>query len=127
MAVRTALFALITATSTLLAGCGNDCQSTCQRLYGDEPNCAIKRPNKDQEELTRDCEDYCKTALRTPGEVDGYDPTQRTPKSETPVLENDKQAAVWMDCVEETACTYLDPNPRSEDDDQEGGYCAPVW
>jgi hypothetical protein len=127
MTARSALLALVVAVASLATGCGNDCQSTCQRLYGDEPNCNIERPGKTKEELLRDCEDHCKEALRTPGEVGNYNPTERTPQSETVNLDNDKQAALWMDCIEETACTYLDPNPRSENDNQEGGYCAPVW
>ena len=127
MAVRPALLALVVITSSVMTGCGNDCQSTCQRLYGDEPNCSIKRPGKNRDELIQFCEDECKQALRTPGDVGNYTPSKRTPRDETPLLENDKQAALWMDCVEETDCTYLDPNPRGENDDKEGGYCAPVW
>ena len=83
-------------------------------------DCSISAPDKGKDELTRDCESQCKTALRTPGKPDGYEPNQKTPKNETVVLENDKQAALWMDCVEDHACKYLDPR------EDEGGFCAPV-
>jgi len=60
--------------------------------------------------------DECESALKIPGEVGNYTPNEYTPASEPVTLENDHQAAVWMDCVAETSCEFLD-----------GGYCAPVW
>jgi len=97
------------------AGCGPDCQSTCNILYQSE-ECGIASPGSTQSELLSTCLDACENALEIPGELGRYDPNERTPSSQNVELKNDKQAAVWMDCVVETACENI-----------EEGYCAPVW
>ena len=111
----TLLFATIGA-GTVLAGCGPDCQTTCQRLYGDEPNCDLKSPGATRDELLSQCDDECSTGLENPGEVGNYNPKEYTPQSESVELETDRQVALWMECIKETSCKLLDE-----------GYCAPVW
>jgi hypothetical protein len=132
MSLRTAI--ITPALATLLAtatGCGTvDCQSTCDKIYGEAPGCGEPKgtpgeegylsgligPSGSTEKMLRQCQDECTTALQTPGEVGNYAPTEYTPSTEVVELENDKQAALWMDCVSEFDCANL-----------ESGYCAPIW
>ena len=58
---------------------------------------------------------YCEDALSKP-EAGNYDPNQKLPPSEKPTLETDQQAALWMECVDQTSCENLEKN-----------YCAPIW
>lgn len=96
------------------AGCGPDCQSTCNKLYQTE-QCNIQSPGQTQSTLLSECTEMCELALETPGEIGRYNPSEYTPSSQSIELENDKQAAVWMDCVSEFSCELLND-----------GYCAPV-
>ena len=100
--------------SQLLA-CGPDCQSTCNKIYQTD-QCSIPRPGRTVDESVKYCMSECTSALEKPGAVGDYNPNDETPRSETPVLENDQQAAAWMDCVLNTACNNLQSN-----------YCAPIW
>lgn len=107
---------LATLTGT---GCGPDCYSTCNKLYGSGSGgeaCAFTSPNQSSDELLDLCVDNCQTALLTEGEVGAYNPYEKQPGDAAIELNNDRQAALWMDCVDETACEKLDE-----------GYCAPVW
>jgi hypothetical protein len=116
--MRTALGLTMAALVALLAaGCGPNCQVTCDRLYGSSgDNCSIARPNTSESDLKSTCMKACKEALKYPGELEGYDPDERQGSSASVEITNDKQAAVWMDCIAETSC-----------EDLEKGYCAPVW
>lgn len=96
-------------------GCGPNCQSTCDRLFSVD-ECGIQRNEKSPEEVRNDCIASCEEALTVPGPVGDYNPDERKSGSQTIKLETDQQAAVWMECVEETSCAFL-----------EDGYCAPVW
>ena len=111
-----ALFGFSVAFMTACGDPNPDCQTTCDRLYGDSPGCSITRPNTTQGESIGNCLEYCDKALEKPGEQGNYQPNIRLPNSETPELTNDEQAAAWMDCIEETACENLKEN-----------YCAPIW
>ena len=115
MVSRLLVSTALVVVSAVAVGCGPDCQSTCNTLYQSE-QCNIQSPGSDQGELLNTCMDACEDALKQPGEVGDYNPTEYTPASVSVTLQNDKQAAVWMDCVSETACEFL-----------ESGYCAPVW
>ena len=99
-------FLLVVATLTA-PGCGPDCQSSCQKLYSaDDGGCRLPTPGRDADEAIDDCLDECELAINTPGSLGGYDPY--TPSSGTVVeLENEKQAAVWMDCIAESDCTRI--------------------
>jgi len=111
-----------TALLIFLSGCGPNCQSTCQRIYGNGVNadaiedCAIQRPGRTQSDLIDTCMDNCENALDQPGELGVYDPYTRTSSNQSVELENERQAAVWMECVNETDCERMGQ-----------GYCAPIW
>lgn len=110
MRVVIALF----AAGTLLQGCGPTCQSTCQRLYA--PNeCNVPIPGvPDWTDSYKDCVDMCKPALGIPGELGDYDPDEQRSGSATVSIDNERQAAAWMDCVAETDCERINE-----------GYCEP--
>ena len=107
-------FAGLTAAAAFglgATGCGPDCQSTCTKLYS-QNECDIQRPGASREDLLGTCEERCELALTKPGEADpDYNPAEKMPPSidnESSVVETDEEAAMWMDCVEETACDLLD-------------------
>ncbi len=104
----------------LTVGCGPDCQSSCDKIFGTKAEeCNITIPGKADasgiQELTAECVSHCEQALARNGEVGTYEPNERTSASDAVALENEKQAALWMDCVSETACEDLNKN-----------FCAPV-
>jgi len=112
-----ALFtAALIGTLALASGCGPNCQSACSKAFK-ESECNISVPGQTQDEMFRDCVVECTNALKEPGDLcDGsecYDPDERHTSGESVELKSDKWAAVWMDCVEESACELL-----------EEGYCA---
>ena len=124
------ILAIISGLSLTVSGCGTDCQSACNKLYGTAPNCgdASGDPNEEgyfegligagqtREKMTRQCMDECENAIDKPGDAGDYDPNAFTPATEVVELENDEMAALWMDCIEEQSCENL-----------ASGYCAPVW
>ena len=108
---------------TLLIGCGKDCQSTCNKLYGTTPNCGDPFPGaergllgaKTRGEAMSDCMTACEDALAKPGKLGDYDPyTPPEDLENQPELENDRQVALWMECVAETSCQNI-----------KDGICAP--
>ncbi len=114
---RLVAVSLVAAAALAATGCGPNCQSTCERLYGTTgESCSISRPGTTATELLTRCSNECEGALSVPGELEGYDPNERQGSSASVQLENEKQAAIWMDCIAETACEDLNK-----------GYCAPVW
>jgi hypothetical protein len=100
---------------TGLAGCGDDtrsCQNACGRAFGSD-RCNVQVPGQGQSELINDCIDECEAALRQTGELGNYDPDDRSSVSTQDgdfgfTLQNERQAAVWMDCVLERTCESLD-------------------
>ena len=109
------IFFIAVSVGLLAVGCGPDCQNSCNKLY-QESQCGIERPGTTLNERLSYCMEECEGALEVPGDQGAYDPNDQRPRSETPQLENDEQAAAWMDCVDKTACENLEKN-----------YCAPVW
>ena len=109
---------VVSVTAALAAGCGPSCQSSCNRLYQDvgSGGCGIESAGTTQSELVTMCLDACSDALDKTGDIGDYNPYERTPSNISVDLENDRQAAIWMECVAETSCEYLDD-----------GYCEPVW
>ena len=108
---------LVVTASVLAAGCGEPprtCQSTCRKVYAPQ-ECDIDTPGADWADMYDDCVDECDYALSQPGDLGGYNPDERITSGESVRLENEQQAAAWMDCVWETACQRL-----------EEGYCAPI-
>jgi hypothetical protein len=105
---------LIAGGIGLLTSCnGANCQSTCQTLYG-EGECSIPTPGRSSDQAYDDCVSSCDYALSHVGEMGDYDPNERNTSGQSPVLENEVQAAAWMNCVENTSCELIND-----------GYCAP--
>jgi len=105
--IISALLGLVAASS----GCGEDtrsCQAACRRAFL-ESECNVQVPGVQSSKMTRDCIVECETALKQTGELGNYDPDNRNSvERSTPYkLANEKQAALWMDCVIETACDSL--------------------
>ena len=105
-----------------LVGCGPTCQSTCNQIWR---VCGVPDPaGRDVQELARACERECEAALRVSGEIGDYEPEERRTVAEAITLDNDTQAAAWMDCVWNHA---PDGTPEQcEDLDPRSGYCAPI-
>jgi hypothetical protein len=91
---------------SLMSGCGPNCQMVCQKAFRAD-DCGLKVPGEtNQENLVKDCILECENALKQTGDLEQYDPNQPL-SGKTFTLDNEKQAAVWMDCVDETACDLL--------------------
>lgn len=110
------LFVLLMPLLTVvLTGCGPSCQSTCEKLYqADE--CNTERPGRTTDELLQACNNSCEDALTQPGEIDNFNPYSNEGSSSSITLDNEQQAALWMDCIAEQACDKI-----------ADGYCSPVW
>ena len=89
------------------------CLTPCNKVYQE---CGILRPGATSQELVDYCVAECEEALLTPGEVGNYDPFQQNLSSEKPELENDEQATLWIECIEQTSCDLFEDN-----------YCEPIW
>jgi hypothetical protein len=107
---------LLLVPALALSACsGPTCQSSCEKLFGDDPGeCDIQIPNTDPEDMLVECLAHCDDAMARNGDVGTYDPNQRSVGAEVSLL-NEKQAALWMDCVDQTACDLL-----------KEGSCAPT-
>jgi hypothetical protein len=100
-----------------LVGCGPNCRQSCERLYGDgDGQCNINvigaEGDAGANELIQDCLATCESAMATTGPVGTYDPNSNDDNEAT--IQNEKQAALWMDCVEGSSCETLGK-----------GYCQP--
>lgn len=100
-----------------LSGCGPTCQSTCSKIFLSENNgCEIQKAySSNQSDLFDECVQDCEYALAQVGEMGDYNPDEPIRDGSSVSLDNEQQAAAWMDCVEETSCPLLDD-----------GYCAPI-
>jgi hypothetical protein len=105
-------------------GCGYNCQDTCQHVYA-ASECNVATGQIDETQKIDDCIDVCQEALLRAGEVGDYDPYTPYRSGEQPQIENDKQAALWMECVWSKA-----PEPGyqagCEDLQTTEGYCSPI-
>jgi hypothetical protein len=111
---------LLLLSAALLGGCGPDCYSTCDKIFGDGAGeCNIQIPGKvgaeGREEMINTCVTHCNSAMQHNGDIGDYSPNERASSDEDIGLENEKQAALWMDCVADMSCDNLNKN-----------YCAPV-
>jgi hypothetical protein len=111
---------LLLFSAALAGGCGPDCNTSCEKIFGDSSGeCNIQIPGKvgasGREEMISACVAHCEYAMKRNGDIGDYSPNERASGDDDISLENEKQAALWMDCVAETSCTNLDKN-----------YCAPV-
>lgn len=109
---------LVSAALVLLAAgsvaCGENCQSACGKIY-DPAECGVQIGGVTAAELTRDCVNQCEDALAQTGPMGTYDPNTRRDPLSPSVVENEKQAAAWMDCVAAATCEDLEPST--------GGLC----
>jgi len=102
----------VIAASLLLTACGTSCPDACNKLYSDV-ECNLSVGGLTQEEALRECTDMCEDAMVQTGEMGDYNPER--PGSGTGIeLENQTQAAAWMDCIEARTC-----------EDISIGYCPP--
>lgn len=119
---------ILLVLSALAGGCDNDCpggtecaigpscQSSCEKLYGEgDGSCNIQIPSKTNGEMLNECIAHCEGAMNVAGEIGDYEPNERAAGDDEVALENEEQAALWMDCVADTSCENLENN-----------YCAPV-
>lgn len=118
--MRATILLLVFSAALLATGCGPDCRSSCEKIFADAAGeCGIIVPGKSGEagrqEMISQCVSHCEQAMRRNGDVGAYSPNERAGGDEDISLENEKQAALWMDCVAETSCENLNKN-----------YCAPV-
>lgn len=114
--MRLALIAMPLA-ALLASGCGPTCASSCGKIYGQlaDENCNQRIPGEEPTASFDRCMETCENALGTPGELGNYNPNEQITSGEIPDLENEKQAAAWMDCVDAISCDLLDE-----------GFCAPI-
>jgi hypothetical protein len=108
--------ALLMLGAALLYGCNHSCQDTCGRIYS-ESECNVIVPGVTPERLRSDCEEQCENALTKAGSMGSYNPYNRAPPDREIVLENERQAAAWMECVWDVECAQLDPS---------SGICPPI-
>ncbi|MES2640306.1 MAG: hypothetical protein V4850_12510 [Myxococcota bacterium] len=118
--MRAITLLLVFSAALLATGCGPDCQTSCEKIFGDAAGeCDIQIPGKvgesGRQEMISQCVSHCEQALRRNGDIGDYSPNERAGGDDDISLENEKQAALWMDCVSETSCDNLNKN-----------YCAPV-
>ena len=103
--------------AALGAGCDENCQSTCGRVY-DASECGVTVSGVSAKSLRGSCVEDCEQALQKTGEMGTYNPYQRANPVDPPELENERQAAEWMDCVWSVECAELEPS--------DGGMCSPI-
>jgi hypothetical protein len=112
---RPLLVLVAAGLSGALVGCGPDCQSSCEKLYS-ENECNIQVPGISRDDLVSECNTTCENALEQTGEIrNDYKPNEFTPSDKSLTIQNDREAALWMDCVEENACLKL-----------EEGFCSGI-
>lgn len=93
-----------TLAAALLAGCNRNCQNSCSRIYDD---CGISLPGLTQADSVSECLASCEGAMRNAGTLGDYNPLGRNISGETHTLENEIQAASWIDCVWDVDCENI--------------------
>jgi hypothetical protein len=107
-----------------LLACGPDCQTTCEHIHGDAAGqCDIQPPNTSPENAIANCANECDAAMREAGAVGAYDPNEQVSSNENIALENERQAALWMECV---MGSEGDGSDATACEDLERGICAPI-
>ena len=99
------VLAVFVAPLALGTGCGENCRTSCFKAY-DERECNVDTPGVPADRRISECVSECQAALRQVGPMGDYSPFSSgslTPSS----LENERQAAAWMDCIAESTCEQL--------------------
>lgn len=111
-----------------LTGCATDCQTACEKIWAenecggtsaDEEGRVIDPAVYDdasRESRIRECMQHCEGAMLKHGEPGSYEPSLVASQSATICLANDRQAAMWMECVDQADCASLAKN-----------LCAPIY
>lgn len=110
-----AVGAVSVATLALLSGCNRNCQNTCSYIYDE---CGMEVPGVTKAQSLTDCQQTCEDALKNAGTLGDYNPLGRDVSGEGRDLENEVQAAAWMDCVWEVGCEDIGLNGA--------GLCWPI-
>ena len=105
---RGVVAALLVLAAAALAGCDQNCQDACAKVY-DASQCYLRRGGITAAAVIRDCEDRCQDALANTGPMGDYNPFQKRDPLDPKTITNEKQAAAWMDCVAQAECPELDP------------------
>jgi hypothetical protein len=109
---------LLAAFSMFAMGCNPTCPDTCRRFY-DETQCNAAPDGFSADDAIATCTKICQDALQVTGpDVDidsskgrAFDPSRIAPLNESITLENERDAAAWMDCVasfSDDECSLLD-------------------
>ena len=112
---------LLAGLGATLIGCATDCQTSCEKIWA-ETECGktVQDPNvyddATREARIAECTTLCRSAMLKHGEAGSYEPNLAVSQSASPCLDNDRQAAMWMDCVEQASCETLAKN-----------VCAPIY
>ena len=118
--MRSLTFVFVATFIAFQAACGPDCQTTCEKLYSQGGECKFTSPGDSTGEKSfAVCNESCEEAIMRPGDAGDYNPNEKTPSSQSISLENDQQAAMWMDCIEEKSCELIKSTG--------GRFCAPIW
>ncbi|MGH7341712.1 MAG: hypothetical protein ACREKH_14565 [Candidatus Rokuibacteriota bacterium] len=97
---------LLAAVTLGSGGCEKSCQNTCQRVF-DATECAVIIPGQNEEDLEQECTAECEEALQHAGPMGVYDPYIGDRPDQPDELENERQAAAWMECVWAVECPDL--------------------
>jgi|GEM_PF-1477368 len=111
---------LVALTAT---GCGPNCYSACSKLYQEE--CHISAAGQTENDLMTECVQTCQDALTTPGEVGSYDPDQPQASTNAITIDNDRQAALWMDCVDQASCENIEGDSNGDGQTDGPKMCLP--
>ena len=105
--MRLALWGSFVGTAAaFMAGCGPTCQDTCRRFY-EQDQCNAPPVGVTREEQIQLCQDECNENLQIPGEAPApgteraslFDPNLLPRTNIKPVLTNEQEVGLWMDCV----------------------------
>ena len=118
--MRSFTLVLLGTAMTGITACGPDCQTSCEKLYSQGGECKFTSPGDPSGEKSfAVCLEACEEAMEIPGDAGDYNPNEKTPSSQSIQLQNDQQAAMWMDCVAEKSCELIKTTG--------GRFCAPIW
>jgi len=123
--MRSSSLAAVSLLATLFASaCGGEtCQSSCLRFY-EEEQCDAPPAGLSRSDAIDQCIDICQDALQVPGEPVGddrrFDPARTAGNTEDHVLDNEQEAAAWIDCV----WSFTDDECPERLDDQ---YCIKIF